>query len=161
MTAAEVQDVLDPLVVGTDGSDGSLRAVDWAAQLARRTGSCVLAVHVLTYDRELVRDLSLDTMRTWRHELQEDLAKRWVAALTAAGIRHRCLVVEAESAAAGLLETAERERAALVVVGAKGHGNLADRVLGSVSYRVTHRAKQPVVVVPRDWPGGAPDCDGR
>jgi nucleotide-binding universal stress UspA family protein len=152
MTAAEDHDVLGPLVVGTDGSDGSLRALGWAAHLARRTGSCVLAVHVLTYDRELLRDLTLDTMRTWRRELQQDLETRWVAPLTSHGIPHRCLVMEAQSAATGLLETADRENAALIVVGAKGHGNLADRVLGSVSYRVTHRAKQPVVVVPRDWP---------
>ena len=153
MSAVEDQLNDGPLVVGTDGSDGSMRALGWAAQLAARTEGCVLAVHVLTYDRELLRDLTLDTMRTWRRELQQDLETRWVAPLTAIGVHHRCLVVEAESAAAGLLETAERERAALIVVGAKGHGNLADRVLGSVSYRVTHRAKQPVVVVPRDWPG--------
>ena len=39
----------------------------------------------------------------------------------------------------------------LLIVGAKGHGGLADRVLGGVSYRVAHRARQPVVVVPPDW----------
>lgn len=71
--------------------------------------------------------------------------------MIAAGVEHRCLVVQSESPATGLLETADRERADVVIVGAKGRGGLADRILGGVSYRVTHRAHQPVVVVPLDW----------
>lgn len=139
------------LVVGADGSDGSRAALGWAAKLAMATGADVLAVHVLTYNRELVRDITLDTMRTWRRELKDDLRTRWVEPLIAAGVEHRCLVVEGESPATGLLETADRERADVVIVGAKGRGGLVDRVLGGVSYRVTHRARQPVVVVPLDW----------
>ena len=138
-------------VVGADGSEGSIRAMQWVAQLARKTGTPVLAVHVLTYSRELVGDITPETMRPWRREIEIDLRSRWVAPLMAAGIEHRCLVVEADSCAAALLETADREGADLLIVGAKGHGGLADRVLGGVSYRVAHRARQPVVVVPPDW----------
>jgi nucleotide-binding universal stress UspA family protein len=39
----------------------------------------------------------------------------------------------------------------MIVVGAQGHGNLAERVLGGVSYRLAHRAHQPVVIVPPGW----------
>ena len=49
------------------------------------------------------------------------------------------------------MEAAERERADLLVVGAHGRGTLTGRVLGGVSYRVAHHARQPVVVVPPDW----------
>lgn len=139
------------LVVGADGSDGSRRALAWAALLAKAVGSEVLAVHVLTYSREFVRDVSLDTMRTWRRDLEDDLKTRWVEPLITQGVDYRSMVVEAESPADGLLEIADTERAGVVIVGAKGHGGLADRVLGGVSYRVTHRARQPVVVVPPDW----------
>ena len=139
------------LVVGVDGSGGSRRAVEWAAQLAVATGATVLAAHVLTYDRELLRDLTPDTMRTWRRELEQDLRTRWAQPLIDAGVEHRCLLLEYESPAEGLLATADDEHADLVVVGATGHGGFTDRVLGGVSYRVTHRARQPVVVVPPDW----------
>lgn len=139
------------LVVGADGSDGSRGALTWAGRLALATGAQVLAVHVLTYNSELLRDVTLDTMRTWRSELKDDLRTRWVEPLIAAGVEHRCLVVEGESPATGLLETADRERADVVIVGAKGRGGLTDRILGGVSYRVTHRAHQPVVVVPLNW----------
>lgn len=36
------------IVVGTDGSAGSLAAVEWSANLARRTGSTVTIVSVLS-----------------------------------------------------------------------------------------------------------------
>ena len=138
------------LVVGADGSDGSRRALEWSAQLASATGAEVLAVHVLTYSHALLRDITPDTMRAWRLELHEDLRTRWTEPLAAGGVDHRTLVVEHDSAAAGLLAATEREDADLLIVGAKGHGSLADRVLGGVSYRVIHRSRQPVVVVPSD-----------
>jgi nucleotide-binding universal stress UspA family protein len=142
--------ILGLVVVGVDGSDGSRRALEWASSLAAATSTPVLAVHVLTYNQELVRDVSLDTMRTWRRELERELRSRWAQPLTDHGIDKRCLVVEADSVAQGLLDVADREGASLLVVGATGHGGVASRVLGGVTYRVTHRARQPVVVVPPD-----------
>jgi nucleotide-binding universal stress UspA family protein len=139
------------VMVGADGSDGSRRAVQWTAAFARVTGSAVLAVHVLTYDRELLRDFSLDTVRTWRRDLERELRSTWIEPLTAAGVGALSLVVERESVSEGLVEIASREEADLLVVGAKGRGGVAGRVLGGVTYRVTHRAHQPVVVVPPDW----------
>lgn len=145
--------LLRVLLVGVDGSDGSRRALEWAAQLAVAVGAHVVAVHVLTYNHEFVRDLTPDTMHTWRSELQHDLETGWVGALVARGVEHRCLLVEGDSPAAGLLEAVEREDADVLIVGANGHGNLAERVLGGVSYRVTHRSPRPVIVVPADWSG--------
>ncbi len=46
------------------------------------------------------------------------------------------------------MAVADREDADLIVVGAHGHGGFEDRMLGSVSYKVSHRAHQPVVIVP-------------
>lgn len=140
--------VLRLLVVGVDGSDGSQRALCWSAHLAEATGAEILAVHVLTYSHELLRDFTPDTMRTWRRELQADLRSRWIEPLAALGVPYRTLIVEHDSAAAGLVATADQEGADLLVVGANGHGRLADRVLGGVSYRVIHRSHRPVVVVP-------------
>ena len=143
------------LMVGVDGSDGSRRALEWAAGLAKATAAEVLAVHVLTYSREFIHDVMPETMRTWRRELEDDLRTRWVEPLIAGGVEHRAVVVEGDSPAAALLDLADGEHADVLIVGAKGHGGFADRVLGGVSYRVTHRAHQPVVVVPPDW--SAPD----
>ncbi|HEV7535235.1 MAG TPA: universal stress protein, partial [Acidimicrobiia bacterium] len=43
---------------------------------------------------------------------------------------------------------ADREDGDLIVVGAHGHGGFGDRVLGGVSYKLSHRARQPVVIIP-------------
>jgi nucleotide-binding universal stress UspA family protein len=144
----ERDDFIRLVLVGVDGSEGSRHAVEWAARLAAVTGSEVLAVHVLTYNRELLRDISVDTMRTWRRDRERDLRAKWVAPLAARDVSHRVEVVEHDSPAGGLIEVGEREGADLVVVGAKGRANLGGRLLGSVSYRMTHGAHRPVVVVP-------------
>jgi nucleotide-binding universal stress UspA family protein len=139
------------VVVGVDGSDDARRALEWTALLAAATDAEVVAAHVLTYDREFERDLTLDTMRTWRRELERDLRNAWTEPLRAIPVRSRCVLVEASSPTDGLLDVARREHADLLVVGARGHGTLAGRVMGGVSYRLAHHATQPVVVVPPHW----------
>lgn len=63
----------------------------------------------------------------------------------------RTEVTEAESVDGGLLQLATEHDAALVVLGAHDHGDVKDRLLGGVTYKVSHRADQPVVIVPADW----------
>ena len=75
----------------------------------------------------------------------------WTDAARAIGATVRTLVVEDKTTAAGILNTAHREHADLVMLGAHGRGNLADRLLGSTTYTVTQRANTPVVVIPPDW----------
>jgi nucleotide-binding universal stress UspA family protein len=111
----------------------------------------VLVVHVLTYSRELIHDVMPETMHTWRRELENKLRTQWAAPLVAAGIDHTAAVIEGDSPAEALLNVAHREHADLLVVGANGHGGISGRVLGGLIRRVTHRARQPVVVVPPDW----------
>lgn len=142
---------LQVIVVGTDGSEGAQRAVDWSARLARSTGARVHAVNVLTYNQELFRDITPDTMTTWRRQLRHDLETNWVAPLVEHDAAFRCVVVEDESPALGLMHAADREQADLIVVGATGHRSLAGRVLGSTSYTLTHHARRPVIVVPPTW----------
>lgn len=136
------------IVVGVDGSVGARHAVEWASQLASISGATVLAVHVLTYNRELMRDITPDTMRTWRRDLERDLESTWIAPLTTAGGEHRTELVEADSAAEGLLNVAGREDADVLIVGSRGHSGIAGRLLGSTSFKLAHHAHQPVIVVP-------------
>jgi nucleotide-binding universal stress UspA family protein len=142
---------LRTILVGTDNSTAAQRALSWAAARSRETGAQLVAVHVLTYTHEFATDLSPATMTTWRRDLERDLAGPWTDPARVIGATVRTLVVEDETAAAGILNTAHREHADLVVLGAHGRGNLADRLLGATTYAVTHRASTPVVVIPPDW----------
>ncbi|CAN5486255.1 hypothetical protein BH10ACT1_BH10ACT1_03340 [soil metagenome] len=133
------------IVVGTDGSAGSGRAVEWTAEIARSTGANVTAVHVLTPNQELLRDLSLETMHLWRRDLEAELRGPWVEPLRRDGVVHRCLVVEADTVADGLLQSANRSNSDLLVVSTRGRGRSA------TSHLLAHRAARPVVVVPSTW----------
>lgn len=140
------------VAVGVDGSDSARRALVWAAVLASATGAEVLAVHVLTYSREFTRDLSLDTMRTWRHELTSELNGTWVEPLRAAGVHFRTTLIEADSPSIGIVAVARHERANIIVLGSEGHGGTASRVLGVIRHRGSHDETQlAVVVVPASW----------
>lgn len=143
---------LATVLVGVNDSLSSHRAVEWVAQLAAVTGSIVVAVHVLTFNEEFIRDgLTVDTMRTWRRDLDVELRDKWLQPLVEAGIDHSHRVVEADSVDAGLLSCAAGSTIDLIVVGASNSGGIVARLLDGATSRLTHRASQPVVVVPRTW----------
>lgn len=142
---------LRTILVGVDGSPGAVRALTWAIARARESGASLLVVHVLTYSKEFRRDLTLDTVTTWRKSLDTRLRDEWARQATDAGVPTRCELVEDDSASAGLLRATERPEVDLIVLGAHGHGNLADRLLGATTYKVSHAAQVPVVIVPAGW----------
>ena len=145
------------IVVGVDGSEGAARALRWAIGLAEKEGAEIIAVYALGPVEDLFRGttnavsaglgMSQPRAGSWRNELRRELEQDWCAPVRAAGLPFRAHLEEA-SASAGLMAVADREDADLIVVGAHGHGGFEDRVLGSVSYKVSHRAHQPVVIVP-------------
>lgn len=139
------------LLVGVNGSEGSRAATRWASTLALVTSSKVVAVHVLTYNREFVRDLTLDTMRNWRSELKSELENAWTGSLRSAGVDCSAVISENDSITEGILEIADSEGANLIVVGSADRGRHHGRILGAVAYGVSHSAKVPVVIVPSSW----------
>ena len=65
------------------------------------------------------------------------------------------MLVEADSVDAGLVQLAADHDPALIVLGARSHGDLKDRMFGGVTYKVSHRASRPVVIVPSAQPAPA------
>ena len=146
-----VRNDLRTIVVGVDGSAGAVRALAWAATRGAETSAELVAVHVLTYSAELATDLSLATITNWRRDRSRTLAGPWTDAGRSIGAVVRTVMVEDETPAAGILAISDRVDADLVVLGAHGRGNLADRLLGATTYTVAHRARTPVVIIPPDW----------
>lgn len=139
------------ILVGLDGSPGGRRALAWSSARAQESGSRLLLVHVLTYSTEFRRDLTLDTITTWRRRLDAQLRDEWARPAVDAGAEVQCELLEDDTAAAGLLAASQRAAVDLIVLGAHGHGTLADRLLGATTYKVSHAARVPVVIVPPDW----------
>jgi nucleotide-binding universal stress UspA family protein len=78
------------------------------------------------------------------------LAATGVAADLAAsfGTRLHCVQVDDDDPARRLAAIAARERALVIVVGARGQGAAASALLGSTSSRLAVTASRPVVIVP-------------
>jgi nucleotide-binding universal stress UspA family protein len=103
---------------------------------------------VLTYSAEFNRDATVGTVVPWRRRLRHELQHAWTAPAREAGVPIRTRLVEAQTTASGLVAAADAAGAGLIVLGSHSHGGLADRMLRATTYHVTHRAHQPVVVVP-------------
>lgn len=139
------------IVAGIDGSPGGARALRWAAARCLEVDGRVVAVHVLTYNREFLRDLTLDTITTWRRTLEQQLTGEWAQPARDLGARVSTSLVEDDNVAEGLLRASGDVHADLIVLGAHGRGGLIDRLLGATTYTVAHRARTPVVIIPVDW----------
>ncbi len=138
-----------PLVVGTDGSDAALRAVDWAADEAALRGAPLRIVYasLLAHYEEAV-----PSVRTARPSGSVFTQHIVASASERCERRHPDVAVSAEilaeDPAEGLL--GEGRDALAIVVGSRGRGELAALLLGSVSLSVAARAQCPVIVVRGD-----------
>lgn len=135
-----------PLVVGVDGSDSSLLAVDWAVDEAARRELPLRLVHASLWERyERVRP-SFSTDRPTGEVLAQNIV---AACAERARLRHPEVKVTGDVLAADAVSTllqAASEAFALVT-GARGRGEVTGLLLGSVSLTVAARAECPVVVV--------------
>ena len=135
------------ILVGVDGSAGAQQALEWAAEQARASDGEIVAVHVLTYSHEFFGDFPPSGMTTWRRDLQRAMERRWVQAARASGARVRCMLVEAASPADGLVATARRTNADLLVVGTHGRRGVSRLLLGSGAEQIIRLAPVPVLVI--------------
>ncbi|WP_345574607.1 universal stress protein [Streptomyces prasinosporus] len=141
-----------PLVVGVDGSEGSLLAVDWAADEAARHGLPLRLLHASLWER-----YEGAPPKTGRERSTEQATAEHVIASAEERVRRRNpgLEVSAETvpeeAASALLH--EGNNASALVTGSRGRGGLKGALLGSVGLAVAARAYCPVVVVRGDRAG--------
>ena len=144
----EVKDVTElPVVVGVDGSESSLLAVDWAVDAAARHGQPLRLVHASLWERYegYYPDAGTEqpsTERVLREHLVASAAER-------ARLRNPEVKVSADivpdDAVSVLL--AEGRNASSLVTGSRGRGEIAGLLLGSVSLALAARADCPVIVV--------------
>jgi nucleotide-binding universal stress UspA family protein len=139
------------ILVGVDGSEGSLRALRWAVEEAAIRDAVVVAAAVWQspYDY-LLGDAGYhvpvdegDLVRATRETLAKAIA---TVAAEHPEARIEPLVVEGDPAET-LCEQADD--ADLLVVGSRGHGAFAELLLGSVSSKCAHHCHRPVLIVPK------------
>ena len=137
------------VVVGTDGSDSSFRAVDRAAQIAGADAKLLIASaylpqHEDTRAADALKEESYKVAGTAPiYSILQD-AKERAHAAGAQNVEERSIIGAPVDA---LVKLAEDEKADLLVVGNVGLSTIAGRLLGSVPANVSRRAKVDVLIV--------------
>jgi nucleotide-binding universal stress UspA family protein len=147
---------LKPVVVGVDGSPGSLAALRFAAADAAARGTALRLVHAISWPADLMAAQAEYPVHVPHpRAFAEHVIAEAVGIVQA---EYPSLTIDAHtvfgSAAAALL--IEAEQAALVVVGSRGRGGFTGLLAGSTSTHVAVHAHGPVVVVRGEHRSGDP-----
>ena len=139
------------VLVPVDESRPSHNSLAVAAGIARASEATVVLAHVAetSYARdreEMLATYGQSTVEDFR-KYGEDLLKNTAESETFSGLE-----VETETMfgdpARSLLDLADRGNIDAIVMGSHGRGTWGTMLMGSVSQRVVHEAKVPVVIVP-------------
>ncbi|TGB15206.1 universal stress protein [Streptomyces palmae] len=148
-----------PLVVGVDGSESSLRALDWALAEAARHDLPLRLVHASLWERyEGIRPsfaAERPTDQVMAEHIVASCAER--AHARDPGVRVSADIVP-EDPVSALLRAGQEAFA--VVTGSRGRGALPGLLLGSVGLGVAAHASCPVFVVRGDRDSEAGDAGG-
>jgi nucleotide-binding universal stress UspA family protein len=144
------EETMKKILIATDGSPSALQAVEVGLELAAEHESEVTFVHVAPAADVLpVAGFAMAGPVSVPHELDEHDRSSLDEALGIAEERD----IEAQTkllvgdAAKQIVASADEIDAELIVVGSRGLGAIGGTLLGSVSRRVLHEAKRPVLIV--------------
>jgi nucleotide-binding universal stress UspA family protein len=144
-------DASHPVVIGFDGSEPAMRAVQAAADVAMEEGAQLRIAHVVQVPSidSWAYEETAHAGTVHAHSLREHADDALEAAVRLAKAKHPDLHVSTEvlygnpaRAIADLGSTA-----GLIVVGSRGRGGFRGLLLGSVSHNVIHKAECPVMII--------------
>lgn len=133
------------ILVPIDESHHARRAVDSAVDLAQRYDSSVCLLHAFPHVSDHlgapIYDMHLQRAMMKGRELLDALYEEF-----AQKIPIETQLIEGPPAPA-IIKVADAEHFDLIVIGSRGHGQVVNLLLGSVSSAVTQKAHCPVLVV--------------
>jgi nucleotide-binding universal stress UspA family protein len=138
------------IVIATDGSENTQKAVSYGIEIARLSGATVHAVYIV--DTSSFSSIPMSSDGGWEamFEILRKEGERAVSAVKyqgeAAGVDVREVVWEGNPSNA-IIEFAENNNVDLVVMGTLGKTGLDRFLLGSVAEKVVRGSKVPVMVV--------------
>ena len=140
------------ILVGTDGSASSFRAVEKAAVLAADTGATLLIASAYQPLSERDRTKASQELGDAAYKVlganpAEEALRDAKAIATKAGAEKVETVAEAGDAVDVLVAIIEGRKVDLCMVGNRGLNSLAGRLLGSVPANISHRAACDVLIV--------------
>ena len=140
--------MLSKILVPVDGSENSLRGLDHAIYLAKKTDANITAMHVIE---------NPPTVYVESQKLLNDLLAKFRA--ESANILYECKQIAERSnvkietvigegdVASNIVGYAHKGGFDTIIIGRRGFGRFKEMVLGSISNKVLHHAKCSVMIV--------------
>jgi nucleotide-binding universal stress UspA family protein len=142
--------VFRKIMVATDGSEASERAVDTAVEIAKMIGTKLYALHVIPVG---FYSMGLPTGEEWEKAFAEQLATEGREATAYVENTGRTANVEVESVvlrgspAEGIIEFAEKNDIGLIVMGTHGMTGIKGILNASIADNVVRNFEKSVLVV--------------
>lgn len=145
---------MDNILLPSDGSEYSLKAAHYACKLLKRSpGSQLTILHVGDIPKDLlvhgyVQDMAMDPdfVRKVLEERNNQVLQRTKDIFAEAGFEVSILL-QIGNPVDVICEIVQEKNFDLVILGSRGLGELKGLLLGSVSDRVSHMVKCPVLIV--------------
>jgi nucleotide-binding universal stress UspA family protein len=140
------------ILVGTDGSESSFRAVERAGAVAGDTGATLLIVSAYSQMSDRERRSAADALGEESYKVMgahpaEDILREASDVARKAGAKSIDTVAQAGDPVDVLVKVVDDRQVDLCVVGNRGLNSLAGRLLGSVPANISHRASCDVLIV--------------
>lgn len=135
------------IVLALDGSETAKRGIPIAVELAKEGKGKIVIAHV----EERMATKGRAPVKTDEDEVQKELqglAKDLEGDGIEASIELGDVMAGGSGVAHAIADIAEKANADLIVVGTRGHSPVEGLLVGSVTQRLLHIAKQPMLVVP-------------
>jgi len=129
-----------------DGSAFSKKALSHAYALAKDEGSEVTALYVIPRYEEMIGFMKTDSIRKSLHKEAERIIELAKQSLSSNGVT-LATAIEEGNAADKIVETANRMKHDLIVMGSYGWRGVNKAILGSTTERVIMNASCPIMVV--------------
>jgi len=139
------------ILVAVDGSPFAERALAQAVDLSRKYGARLLIVHVVLRRFYAVTPSEAGVLATtvFVKEMESEGKKiitKSEEVVKAAGVTYESKLVQGVPADE-IVRIAQAEKVDLIVIGSRGLTEVRAFLLGSVSDKVTHHAKCPILIV--------------
>ena len=138
--------MLKKILLATDGSASAARALEYARDLALRDDAQVIVLHAFERVPTHLGQPWGGQIMAMNIAVGREVADQAAQQLHEAGVDVDVEVLEGPPADA-ILRVADVRQPDLIVMGSRGHGDVASLLLGSVSHRVLAHAHVPVLVV--------------
>ena len=143
---------MERIILGYNDSAAAQAARDWAIDQAQVRQAEIVMVYVVSsiWQWELAAaQINPDPIT---REFDRLLRHDWSEPLRTSGTPYRTELLRGRPADA-VRDCAQREDAALIVVGMSTRGTLTELLFGSSAHKLVHEAHRPVVAVPAGWRG--------